>query len=234
MNDPTWKTIGILGGMGPEATAELYKRIVEICQRDYGAKYDSDFPPIFIYNMPLPDIVENKVDSELISSYVEDGFRKLEEVGCELISVPCNTVFAYADMEPSINLLDIVKETANFIRIKKLKRIGLLATRNTIQNKLYESALEGIEVLQIPEDSQIQVNDIVMRILSGEKIYEDKQRLISFIKDLAADGAGAVVLGCTELPLLISTDDSEIFLIDTLQILAEATVKNARETRRLK
>ena len=109
-----------------------------------------------------------------------------------------------------------------------MKKVGLIATRNTIKNRLYEKALEGVEILQLPEASQIQVNDIIMRILSGEKRYEDKQRLVELIKNLAEEAAEAVILGCTELPLLISTNDSEIFLVDTLQVLAEATVKNAR------
>jgi len=227
VNDPTWKTIGILGGMGPEATAELYKRIVGICQRDFGAKYDSDFPPIVLYNMPLPDIVENKGDPELISAVITDGLSKLEKAGCDFVAVPCNTVFAYISRPPA-GILDIVKKTADFVRSKGMKKVGLIATRNTIKNRLYEKALEGVEILQLPEASQIQVNDIIMRILSGEKRYEDKQRLVELIKNLAEEAAEAVILGCTELPLLISTNDSEIFLVDTLQVLAEATVKNAR------
>ena len=81
---PIWKTIGILGGMGPEATAELYKRIVQICQRDFGAKYDSDFPTIFIYSMPLPDVVEENENPELIRTMISEGFEKLKRAGCEM------------------------------------------------------------------------------------------------------------------------------------------------------
>jgi len=223
-----WKTIGILGGMGPEATAEFYKRIIGICQRDFGAKYDSDFPYIFICNLPLPDIVEEKGDPSLIKSVISDGLEKLAKAGCGIVAIPCNTVFAYIDKETGLEILDIIEMTEDFIRARKFKKIGLIATRNTIKNKLYENALGEIEILQLPENSQIEVNDVIMRILSGVKISADKERLQNFAQDLAGRGAEAVILGCTELPLLISQADSEILLVDTIQVLAEKTVRRAR------
>ena len=76
-NSP-WKTIGILGGMGPEAAAELYKRIIRICQLRYGAIRDYDFPPMLVYNLPLPDILGNNTDRKLIKELIVDSFRKLE------------------------------------------------------------------------------------------------------------------------------------------------------------
>src|SRR3989338_7117818 len=85
------KIIGILGGMGPEATSELYRRIVNICQTRFGAKYDSDYPTIFICNLPLPDIVQSSISDENISRVVGDAVNKLISVGCDFIAVPCNT-----------------------------------------------------------------------------------------------------------------------------------------------
>ncbi len=70
------KTIGIIGGMGPEATAELYLRIIRIFQREYGARYDSDFPEIVIVNLPIPDIVENTNEKEKVRKNA--GSRKIE------------------------------------------------------------------------------------------------------------------------------------------------------------
>ena len=224
-----WKTIGILGGMGPEATAEMYRRIVEICQRDYGAKYDSDFPPIFIYNLPLPDVVENKGDKGPIPEILLDGLSRLERAGCDFIAVPCNTVFAYINtVKSKIPLLNIVKETAKYSLRGKIKKVGLIATKNTIRNRLYEKELERIEVLQLASESQDEVNDIIIRVLSGKKEPSDKQKLKDFIGSLGDRGAEYVILGCTEIPLLISQSDSDIPIIDTLQVLAEATVKSAR------
>ena len=224
-----WKTIGVLGGMGPEATAEFYKRIIGICQRDFGAKYDSDFPYIFICNLPLPDIVEGEGNREEVIAAVAGGLQKLESAGCEVIAVPCNTVFAYVSRRADV--LDIIEATEDFVRSKRLKRIGLIATRNTIKDRLYEEALGNIEVVQLPKASQAEVDNIIIRILSGEKRPADKKRIQDFIKDLADSGAEAVILGCTDLPLLVSQDDS-VLLIDTLQVLAEVAVKRARGAER--
>lgn len=226
MSSPAWKTIGILGGMGPETTANFYKRIVEICQRDFEAKYDSDYPPIFIYSLPLPDIVEKEGSEEEVIAAVEDGLQKLEIAGCEVIVVPCNTVFAY--IEQLQEILNIVKLTAEFIVRRRLKRVGLLATRNTIKNRLYENALGGIEIINLPDAWQAEIDEIILRILSGEKSPADKKALLDFARALSNKGAEAVILGCTDLPLLINQVDTGIPLIDTLQVLAEAAVKRGR------
>lgn len=225
---PAWKTIGVLGGMGPEATAEFYRRIIGICQRDYGATYDSDFPPMFIYNLPLPDIVENGGDGECITKLLKDGIDKLESAGCDLVAVPCNTaVYFINGVCQKIPTLNIIEETLSEAKKRKFKKVGILSTSNTARNKLYESVFDGIEILQPSEPEKERINEIILRILSGLKKPEDKAYLQSVSGKLAKNGAEAVILGCTDLPLLISQKDCDIKLLDTLQILAETTVKKA-------
>ena len=229
IDKPIWKTIGILGGMGPEATSEFYRRIIGICQRDYNAKYDSDFPFIFIYNLPLPDIVESAGDRESIIKLLEDGISKLKFVGCDFISVPCNTIIYFINsIDADIPLLNIIKETFFEAKSRNFKRVGILSTANTIRNKLYESIFDGIEILQPSETEQDRVNQIILRILSGLKSQEDKEYLIDLSRMLKKSGAEAVILGCTDLPLLVSQKDCDVELLDTLQILAYSTVKEAR------
>ena len=86
------KTIGIIGGMGPEATALFYKKIIRIFQNYYSAKYDSDYPKIIIYNVPIPDVVENCTQEEIIKSMLISASKKLESIGADYIVIPCNTV----------------------------------------------------------------------------------------------------------------------------------------------
>ena len=74
-----YKTIGILGGMGPEATAGLYLRIIQLFQQKYGAIYDSDFPEIIIVNLPIPDVVENADEQNLVKEMLIQGVSKLEK-----------------------------------------------------------------------------------------------------------------------------------------------------------
>ena len=223
-----WKTIGILGGMGPEATAEFYRRIISICQKDYGAKYDSDFPSIFIYNLPLPDIVYNAVETDCIISLLKDGIGKLKYVGCDLIAVPCNTVFYFIYcIADDIPLLNIMEETFVEANRRNYSKVGVLSTLNTARNKLYENVFGGIEILQPSETEREEVNEIIIRILSGAKLNKDREYLISVINRLEKSGAEAIILGCTELPLLVSQKDCDVMLLDTLQILAKATIERA-------
>ncbi len=226
---PEWKTIGILGGMGPEATAEFYRRIIRICQRDYNAKYDSDFPPIFIYNLPLPDMIEKNESKEQITAMMEEGICKLKFAGCDFVAVPCNTAFCFVDSSKTeIPVVNIVEEVYLEAKRRNYSRVGVLSTLNTTSNRLYEDVFDGIEIMNPSEAEQKEVNDIVLRVLAGNKTQKDRKYIGSVCRKLERSGATAIVLGCTELPLLISQKDCGIKLLDTLQILAEATIEKAR------
>ena len=83
------KSIGILGGMGPEATAELYLRIIRIFQVRYGAKYDSDFPEIIIINVPIPDVVEDVTQEQKVKEMLLESVRKLQTAGVDIIARVC-------------------------------------------------------------------------------------------------------------------------------------------------
>ena len=119
-----YKKIGILGGMGPEATAELYLKIIKIFQDKFGAKYDSDYPEIMIYNLPLPDVVEKIDQSSKIKEMLVKGVQKLESWGVDFIAIPCNTVnFFLPEMRTavSIPILSILEETAKEVNKLELK-----------------------------------------------------------------------------------------------------------------
>ena len=90
-----FKTVGILGGMGPEATASLYLEIVKIFQKKFNAKYDKDFPPFFIYSSPIPDVVENQFNEEILIKLLQEGAKKIESAGANFMVVACNTVQKY-------------------------------------------------------------------------------------------------------------------------------------------
>ena len=209
------KSIGILGGMGPQATAELYMRIIRIFQDMYGAKYDDDFPEIFIYNLPLPDVVDNLQKEDLVKEMLVEGVKKLEKIGADFIAIPCNTVTKYLkEMEGSVSIpiINIVEETRK--KIASFEKAGLLATKLTIRSNLYPRMIVPAEKVQN------RITGIIMNILAGKLLDEDKKYLEREIGNLLEKGAERVVLGCTELPLLVKTKDT----IDTIQVLAEAIV----------
>ncbi len=219
------KTVGILGGMGPEATAQLYVEIIKIFQQRYGAQYDADFPEMIFLNLPLPDVVEEKGSTEQIIELLQQGVRKLEQAGADFIAVPCNTAMAFlSEMRKvvSIPFVSIVEETAKVVKRRNFTKVGIVATEMTLRSGIYTQAL-GKSLLEPSEEQKIQITRIIMAILAGEKNEEDRKNLQEIILDLRMGGAETVILGCTELPLLLTGDDA----IDTIKVLAEAVVREA-------
>ncbi|MBI2675925.1 MAG: aspartate/glutamate racemase family protein [Candidatus Aenigmarchaeota archaeon] len=101
--------------MGPESTAIFYQSVILQCQKQYHAQYDEDYPEIFIYNLPIPDVVEGIRSPSKILPVLIKGIRKLESIGVDFIAVPCNTVqYFFEDMRKScsIPILNIIEETA--------------------------------------------------------------------------------------------------------------------------
>ena len=226
------KTIGILGGMGPEATADLYMSIIRKFQKNYGAKYDRDFPPFFIFSVPIPDVVEQIEQREEIIRMLVDGVKQLESSGADFIAIACNTVQVFLPIlrkSVSIPILSIPEETVKTIQNKKYTKVGLLATETTVRGKLFEELCvkQNIELI-VPED-QARLTQIIMNILAGKNDESDKQQLLSIIASLQSSGAEAVILGCTDLPLILKQKDVDIELIDTTQVLASTSVFESRQ-----
>ena len=224
-----YKTIGILGGMGPAATAELYNRIISTFQISFNAKYDSDFPPVIIYSLPLPDIVENVKSEKAIVNMLVEAVKKLENAGASLIAVPCNSVFYYFDQMQSaisIPIINIMNETAREIFTKRYQRVGLLGTRLTIKKKLFDKSLKkyGISIINPTANQQKLLTKIIMNVLSGKELRKDTIQLQSTIRYLQNKGAEAVILGCTELPLIMSKKNTTIELFDTIQVITNAVI----------
>jgi aspartate racemase len=208
--------IGILGGMGPEATAEFYKRIIRLFQERYGCVNDSDYPDIFIYSLPLPEIV-NFVDQEAIGK-LQMGIDKLVSMGAGFIACPCNTANTFFRSlkfdRPYVCIFDAAMKKV------KSKNIGIIGTKQTMASEEFQSRLKerGI-IFQIPNSiEQQQMTDVIMRILSGKKLAADRILINKVARRMECS---QVILGCTELPLLTSGGT----MIDTLQALAEDTVE---------
>ena len=222
-----YKTIGILGGMGPEATAELYLRIIRFFQQKYGAIYDSDFPEIIIVSLPILDVVENSDEQSKVKEMLIGGVQKLEKVGADFVAIPCNTVTYYIkEMQDavSIPIINVLQETANEVIRSGVKKIGLLGTETAIKSKIYADVLANVQIYTLNEAEQKATTKIIINILTGKKSKEDRKKLTEFIQRLKNLGAEKVILGCTELPLLIRKNDD---VFDTLEILLKSAVERA-------
>ncbi|NJE48590.1 aspartate racemase [Thermococcus sp. 9N3] len=223
------RVIGILGGMGPLATAELFRRIVEKTP----AKKDQEHPRIIIYNNPkIPDrtayILGRGEDPrpELINSA-----RKLESWGADFIIMPCNTAHFFAeDIQKAIRipLVSMVEETAERVKEMGLRKVGLLATDGTIKGLVYHRALlkRGIAIVTPDRTGQELVMEGIYRGVKAGNVAYGRELLLRVAKKLEKRVDG-IIAGCTEVSVALKPDDLSVPLIDPMDVIAEKSVKLA-------
>ena len=218
--------------MGPIATSSFYNRIITIFQKRYKAKFDDEFPEIVIISLPIPDVVKNPQNEKGVINQLVDAARKLEGLGCDFIAIPCSSVHAYIEnlrTSVKIPVLSIIKEVGEVLIKNNISIAGLLSTDLTRRKKLYDRVLadENITLLNMDDKTQISLTRIILDIMNGNKNKLNKINLINIIKNFENQNAKAIILGCTELPLLVERKDCNIMLIDTLNVLAEACVRES-------
>jgi aspartate racemase len=222
------KKIGIIGGLGPEPTVEYYKIITGHFQ---GKR--AGFPRIIIYSMDV-DELRDLFEAERYGDVVEtlsEGTRALHGAGADFGLIAANTPHIVYDelVEVSpIPLLSIVKETRRAIERKGLRRIGLLGTSYTMRSDLYQRELEpvGIEVFVPDEREREQVQRRIYEELTvGTFLEETRNELLGIVGNLIErHSIEGLILGCTELPLILDRDELGIPFLDTTRIHAEAAV----------
>lgn len=227
------KTIGILGGMGPLASANLYYKIIKIAQKKYGAEQDGDFPPMIIYNLPLIGFDETGfVKPELVKKQLANAVKKLEQAGSNFVVMACNTVHYFINelqKKIKIPILNIVKETAKQAKIGGFKTVGLLTSETAWKLKLYQKELKkhNIKSIAVETFQQKIINKIILRVMAERQNKNDTKILKKIIGSLCQKGAKGIIVGCTELPLAIKQKDVEVKLFDTTKIMAELALKYA-------
>ncbi len=221
------KTIGLLGGMSWESTVSYYKIINEEVKKKLGGLHSAK---IVLYSVNFAEIEEcqKKGDWDKSAEILSDAAKKLEKAGADCIAICTNTMHKVApqiEKEIRIPIIHIAQATANEIKNAKLKTIALLGTKYTMTQNFYKQHLidNGIEVL-IPNDEHIDdVNTIIFKELClGIISEESKQKYIEIIKSLQERGAQGVILGCTEIGMLIKQEDTSLPVFDTTEIHAKA------------
>lgn len=225
------KVIGILGGMGPLATVELFKRIV----LKTPAERDQDHPKIIIYNNPkIPDrtaFLLGKGTSPL--PHLIEGAKKLEEWGADFIIMPCNTAHFFAqDIQREINipLVSMIEETVKRIESLGLKKVGLLATDGTIKGMVYHRALlrRGIKIALPDREDQRRVMRAIYEGVKAGNLEWGREVMLRIAKNLEKRSEG-IIAGCTEVSVVLRRGDFGIPLIDPMDVIAEKAVALALE-----
>jgi len=226
------KIIGILGGMGPEATADLYLRIIKTTP----AKRDQDHPRVIIYsNSKVPDRTAAILGTgpNPMPELIRAG-KRLEEAGADFIIIPCNTAHYFIDQlqkELRVPILHMIKLSATKSKefYPNVKKAGILATDGTVKSGLYKSAygeLE-IEVLEPTPESQAEVMKAIYQYIKAGNLIDGDLLLRSVANKLIAAGAEMIICGCTEVSLVLKEGDLTVPILDPLQVLAEAAVAEA-------
>ena len=227
------KTIGILGGMGPRATADFNQRIISICQEKYKAKKDSDFPPIIIYEVPLKGFDETGIkDSKKVLNSLKKGIRTLEEGKVDFIVIDCNTVHLYIDelrkitKKPIISILEEV-----YKKTKKYKILGLLASQTTVNKQIYEKVFKNKKIIHPNKEQEKIITSTILNVMAGENSKKDYEKLKKIIQFFIEKEAQAIIIGCTELSIPLRNKKFKIPLIDSTECLANVAIEKSLKTR---
>jgi len=227
------KTIGVLGGMGPAASANLYTHMIHKSQIDYHAEQDTDYPEMIIYSLALEGFDETGfVDSEQVKEQLTKGVKKLETAGADFIVIACNTVHHFYDeMQEAVSvpILNILNVTAEAVKRHEYSTVGLLSSSSTRDYKIYEKAFEkqGLKTISLTDVEQERIDKVILHVMSGSENTDDIAKMKIICNRLIDEGAEAIVLGCTELPLAISQNDLNIPVFDSTAILSETALKKA-------
>jgi aspartate racemase len=230
------KTIGVLGGMGPEATAAFFLRIIRATE----VRRDQDHFRVLIDSNPkIPDrtaAIRGEGESPL--PMLIEGARGLRKAGADFIAIPCVTAHCFlAPLRKKVRIpvLDIVAEVVGHVRrMKNVRRIGIVATSGTVDAGLFQKAFAaaGIEVL-LP-DSRTQKSKVMAAIYGRKGVKaagpSEASRALAAeaARTLIDRGAQAILAGCTEIPLILKDGNLSVPVVDSLDVLARAAVREAR------
>ena len=224
------KTIGIVGGMGPAATCDLMKKIIELTP----VEKDQDHARILIdCNSAVPDRTAAilRGGESPVPTLVALGNR-LADMGAELLLIPCNTShYFYDDISAAVKapVLHMLRETAAELQRRGIRRAGVLATDGTIETGIYRRTLAefGIEALQPEGEDQQAVMSVIYDGIKSGRRQMDTTAFRRAIDNLFARGAEIMVLGCTELPLAMELYGVDCPCIDPATELAKAAIRCA-------
>lgn len=223
------KTIGLVGGTGWISTIDYYRIINHEVNARRGGQNTAK---IVLYSVDFGEIdaLHAKGDFDGVGALLTDASKKLVSIGADCILLCANTMHMHAERVQAavpVPLIHIVEVTAKQIRMRSMKKIGLLGTRMTMEREFYRNKLieAGMEVA-VPEKEE---REFIQRTINDELVKnvflpKSKQGFLEIINGLKAQGAEGAVLGCTEIPLLIKQEDTDLPVFDTTRIHSLAAV----------
>lgn len=226
------KRIGIVGGLGPEATLYYYRTLVDLWYED--KRLREDYPEIIVYSVNLQECLKLME----LSMWTELGDRmiaavgSLQKAGADFGIIAANTphkVFSDIRAKSPIPLLSIVEETCAAVARRGLRKVGLLGTMVTMSSNFYEDAFNksNISIVVPNEDDQAYIHDRILNQLGlGIMLDETRQGFLRITQRMIdEEGIEGLILGCTEIPLLLTKEELSIPFFDTAKIHCEGALR---------
>jgi aspartate racemase len=229
------KVIGLIGGMSWESTAEYYRIMNQTVKERLGGLHSAK---ILLYSVNFNEIATLQTEGKWqeATRFMCDAAQRLERGGADCVLICTNTMHKMApEVQSSVTipLLHITDTTAREIKKRGIKRIALLGTKYTMEEDFYKGRLVadyGLDVVIPPEDGRTIVNRVIYEELCLGKVEEEsRNQFQQIIHDFNTGGVEGVILGCTEISLLINQEYSPLPLFDTTAIHAQAAVDFALE-----
>ncbi|GGI64379.1 aspartate/glutamate racemase family protein [Enterococcus alcedinis] len=226
------KIIGLIGGMSWESTVTYYEQINQLVNQQLGGLHSAK---ILLASVDFNEIeaYQRTGEWEKSGNILADEAIKLEKGGADFILICTNTmhkVFDQIQKKVSIPILHIADATIAALKEHQMKRVGLLGTKYTMQQDFYKERIMNAEIaILIPKGDEIdRVNDIIFEeLVRGVVRQESKKEYLKVIDSMIARGAQGIILGCTEIGLLVSQEDVTVPIFDTTLIHSEQAVRES-------
>lgn len=221
MRDYKKKTIGILGGLGPESTGKFYLDFVEAFVKRFGPKSNQEYPHIIINSIPAPDLIKNQNSPGDIEFYVK-SLKQLESWGADFIAIACNSAYAYQNIfqkEIGVPIINLPKEVEKYFKENKKKTMAIFGTKTTIDNKLYE--FNSIRDIPLEKKEVAVMSDALALFNLGIKKDVQTKTLTKFYNKYSKK-AEVILLSCSEAALMLNKKPKTL---DTFDILIQATLR---------
>lgn len=211
------KKLGILGGMGPYASCDWYKKTLDLCHSKFNINQDYEYPEINIVTVNMVGWSERGIeDFESVKACLMKGIDKLTQLRVDYIVIACNTVHYYYDLlqqRTTVPIINMIDYCCSHLRMEG--KVGVISSHTTGKNSLYSSALLKNNIREV-KSSKVNQVDIDLAILFCQRGEFDKANkiIVHIIELLEEEGADAVILGCTELPLAVNQKHSNTLIID--------------------
>ena len=223
------KSVGVIGGLGPETTAEFYLEVIFQCQKLNATQR----PLIVISSVPLPfeiekDLIASNTGKERYLPFLVTEAQRLEQSGVDFLVMPCNSLHVFiSDIRAAVSIpvLSIVEATVNYLQKQGFSKVGLISTSATIANNVYETEFHENNITCISPNGlqRAKMDKIIQRLIEGQHLNQDRELILEVVRDLSMQEIDCVALACTDLQLLLPKSD-KVVIFDTMKVLAESTV----------